>query len=271
MLFTIILHACPGCVLLPAQYIKQGYFDRLKALIESTYNNNDRQRVVLIAHSMGAPTTLYFLTKIVDQTWKDTHLRDYITVSGVWHGTAKSAKAYASGDNEGIWIVPNSQGRSGQRTYPSTAWLLPYPSDTWTKEDILVVTPERNYSAWDYKDLFADMKYSRGYEMFEEVKDLTGALPPPNVTHHCLYGKDVSTPLQFIYKEGEFPDTQPRTISGNGDGSVNIRSLMACERWKGKQSYNVTLLGFSGVEHVDTIRTDDIIQYVDNVVYNSPH
>lgn len=217
---------------------------------------------------MGAPTSLYFLTKFVDQVWKATHIRQYITISGVWRGTAKSAKAFTSGDNEGIWIIPQSQGRAGTRSYPSTAWLLPYPSDTWTKDDVLVVTPERNYTAWDYKALFDDMKYSRGYEMFEEIQNLTGALPPPNVTIHCLYGMDVQTPLQFHYGPGEFPDTQPKTINGNGDGTVNIDSLMACSRWKDQQKFNVTLKGYKGVEHVSTIKTDSIIQYVDSVVYS---
>lgn len=222
---------------------------------------------------MGAPTSLYFFTKVVDQKWKDTYIRDYITISGVWRGTAKSARAFASGDNEGIWIVPSGKGRAGQRTYPSSAWLLPYPSDTWTKDDVLVVTPKRSYSAWDYKDFFADMNYSRGYEMFEETMNLTGALPPPNITLHCLYGSNVNTtPVQFVYTEGQFPDHQPKTISGDGDGTVNIMSLRACERWKGKQSYPVTTRGYSGVEHVDTIRNDDVIKYVDAVVYNNlPH
>ena len=237
------------------------------------YANNGNQRVVLIAHSMGAPTTLYFLTKVVDQNWKDTYIRDYITVSGVWRGCSKAAKAFTSGDNEGIWIVPNSQGRSGQRTYPANAWLLAYPSDTWTKDDVIVVTPERNYSAWDYKDLFDDMNYSRGYEMFEEIKNLTGALPPPNVTLHCLDGTKMDTPLQFHYGPGEFPDTQPKTINGDGDGTVNINSLMACGRWKDQQHYNVTLKGFPGVEHVHTIKTKEIIEYVDSIVYykTPPH
>lgn len=223
--------------------------------------------MVIVAHSMGAPTSLYFLTKLVDHNWKNMYIRDYITLSGVWHGAAKSAHAFVSGDNEGIWIVPSSEGRSSQRTYPSTAWLLPYPSDTWSKDDVIIVTPERNYTAWDYKDLFNDMGYKRGYDMFEEILGLTGDLPPPNVTLHCIYGSEVKTPLQYIYSKGEFPDKQPKTINGDGDGSVNIQSLMACERWKGKQSYNVTLQSFKGVEHVDTIRTPQIISYVDNVVY----
>lgn len=250
------------------QYKEQGFYDRLKDLIESTYTKNGKSPVVLLAHSMGAPTTLYFLTKFVDQPWKDKYLRLYITISGVWHGTAKSAKAFASGDNEGIWIVRQSEGRAGTRTYPSTAWLLPYPSDTWPKDKVLIVTPKRKYTAWDYKDLFADMNYTRGYYMFQEVMNLTGALPPPNVTMHCLYGMDVDTPLNFTYGPGEFPDTQPKTFTGNGDGSVNIDSLKACSRWKDQQPYSVSLKGFSGVEHVHTVKTDSIIQYVDSIVYS---
>ncbi len=255
------------------QYILQGYYQNLRQLIEDTYTNNGHQRVVLLAHSMGAPTTLYFLTEMVDQQWKDTHIRDYITVSGVWHGCAKAAKAFASGDNEGIWIVPNSQGRSGSRTYPANAWLLPYPSDTWPKDKPIVVTPERNYTAWDYKDFFTDMNYTRGYEMFEEIENLTGALPPPNITLHCLYGEKLNTPVQFHYGPGEFPDTQPHIVNGDGDGTVNIDSLEACSRWQGKQSYRVTLKGYPGVEHVHTIKNPDIIAHVDSIVYYTklPH
>lgn len=218
---------------------------------------------------MGAPTTLFFLTKVVDQAWKDTYIRDYITISGVWRGCSKAVKSFASGDNEGIWIVPNSEERPGSRTYPSSAWLLPYPSDTWPKEDLIVFTPERNYSAWDYKDLFADMNYTRGYEMHMETESLTGPLPPPNVTLHCLYGEKMDTPYQFHYGPGEFPDTQPKTICSDGDGTVNIESLKACAQWKDQQPYNVTLKGYPGVEHVHTIKNSDIIAHVDSIVYHT--
>ncbi len=255
------------------QYIEQGYYDRLKQLIENTSSINGNKPVVLVAHSMGSPTTLYFLTKIVDQPWKDKYIRDYITISGVWRGAAKAVKAFVSGDNEGIWIVPNGEGRAGSRTYPANSWLLPFPSeDTWPSTDVIVVTPQRNYSVWDYKDLFQDMKYSRGYDMFLEIQNLTGAMPPPNVTLHCLYGTGVNTPMRFEYGEGQFPDTQPTTITGDGDGTVNINSLMSCKKWIGAQSYNVTLKGFPNVEHVQTIREPDIITYVDGVVYGTlPH
>lgn len=229
--------------------------------------NGNNTRVTLIAHSMGAPTSLYFLTKYVDQQWKDTYLKVYVTVSGVWRGAAKALKAMASGDNEGIVIDKDIWGREGQRSEPSTAWLMPFPSDTWPRETILIVTPEANYSAWDYKVLFDAMKYPRGYEMFEEVKNLTSALPPPNVTTYCFYGDKMQTPVQFIYENpGDFPDTDPKSLYGDGDGTVNIDSLTACKRWQGQQHYPVTLRGFDGVEHVHTIKNDDVISAVEQIV-----
>ena len=150
------------------------YYHNLKGLIEKTYSSNNNQKVVLIVHSMGAINSLYFLTKYVDQAWKDMYLRTYVSIAGVWRGAAKSAKAFASGDNEGIPIDRDIWDREGQRSSPSTAWLLPYPSDTWTKDDVLIVTDKRNYSAWDYEALFQDMKYTRGYEMFLEIYNMTG-------------------------------------------------------------------------------------------------
>ena len=218
---------------------------------------------------MGSPTTLYFLTKFVNQAWKEQHIRVYVTMAGVWHGAGKAAKAFVSGDNEGIIIDRDSWGRSSQRTLPSNAWLLPYPSDTWSPQDVIVVTEKRNYTAWDYKDLFTDMNYTRGYDMFNEIKNLTGQLPPPNITMYCFYGNiHNTTPLQFVYGAGKFPDSEPTTIYGDGDGTVNIQSLRACSRWQGKQPYNVTLREFPGAEHVHTIKNKDVIAAVDAIVYS---
>ncbi len=161
---------------LAVQHLESGYYSNLKTLIEKTYTINGNQKIVLVVHSMGAITSLYFLNKVVDQSWKDMYIRSYISIAGAWQGVAKSVKAFASGDNENIIIDKDIWDRAGQRTSPSTAWLLPNPSDVWPKDDVLVVTDEKNYSAWDYKELFTDMGYPRGYEMYLEVMNLTGII-----------------------------------------------------------------------------------------------
>ena len=107
--------------------------------------------------------------------------------------------------------------------------------------------------------------------MFEEIHDLTGHLPPPNVSMHCLYGTNVGTPLQFVYTSDEFPDKQPKIFYGDGDGTVNIQSLMACGRWKGKHSPSVTMKSFKGISHVQLIKEPSVLKYIDELVYKNSH
>ena len=176
--------------------------------------------------------------------------------------------AFVSGDNEGIFIDRPIWGREAQRSYLSAALLLPYPSDTWTEGDILVVNDNRSYSAWDYYDLFNDISYPQGYAMFEQVFNLTGPLPPPGVPTYCYYGADVKTPLQFIYKGKDFPNTQPTIVYGLGDGTVNDKSLASCERWQQQQTQPVFLKAFSGVEHVAMLKNHPVIQAVQTIAYS---
>lgn len=98
---------------------------------------------------------------------------------------------------------------------------------------------------------------------------------PPGVEVHCLYGYNVSTPDAFSYlnlKGGEktwnWFDYQPDVIEGNGDGTVNIRSLEACQRWKGQQSARVAWQSFHKAEHLDMLRREDIQAYIRAVLLN---
>lgn len=69
---------------------------KLKDLVEHTYAENNNSRVVLIAHSMGAPMGMLFLHG-VSQEWKDKHIDCLVTLSGAWGGSAKAIKVFAIG------------------------------------------------------------------------------------------------------------------------------------------------------------------------------
>lgn len=72
------------------------WFVAFQNLIESTYKNNGNQPVIIIAHSMGSPMTLYFLNRR-SQAWKDKYIKAYITMAGVWGGTVRAMKVFALG------------------------------------------------------------------------------------------------------------------------------------------------------------------------------
>lgn len=74
----------------------QEFFKKLKDLVEHTYAENNNSRVVLIAHSMGAPMGMLFLHG-VSQEWKDKYIECMVTLSGAWGGSAKAIKVFAIG------------------------------------------------------------------------------------------------------------------------------------------------------------------------------
>ena len=58
------------------------YMLQLRKLIETTFEENGNKKVVLFAHSMGAPYTLYFL-RAASKEWKDKFIKSFVTVSGI--------------------------------------------------------------------------------------------------------------------------------------------------------------------------------------------
>lgn len=72
------------------------FFNRLKDLVEETYNNNNQVPVTLLAHSMGGPMSLIFLQR-QSQKWKDKYINCLITLSAVWGGSVKALKVFAVG------------------------------------------------------------------------------------------------------------------------------------------------------------------------------
>lgn len=74
----------------------QDYFIKLKSLVEDTYIENGNKSIMLIAHSMGGPMSLYFLNSQT-QEWKDRYIKSLVTLSGAWGGSVKAVKVYAIG------------------------------------------------------------------------------------------------------------------------------------------------------------------------------
>ena len=66
------------------QLNQRGYYTALKQLVEQMYKENNNTKVTLVAHSLGGPVSLYFLTSIVTQEWKDTYIDSYIPLAGAW-------------------------------------------------------------------------------------------------------------------------------------------------------------------------------------------
>ena len=147
--------------------------------------------------------------------------------------------------------------RSISHTFPSYCFLLSRASVS--NDQVLVVTPTRNYTASDYEQLFTDIGYPQGYVQFREYEVLD--FSPPNVTTYCFYGLGIPTPETFVYDVG-FPNS---IINGEGDLAVNRASLEVCLRWA-DSAYPFNSTVFQGVDHVGIMTNPRVLQAVGCIV-----
>ena len=130
---------------------------------------------------------------------------------------------------------------------------------------VIIQTANQNYSLSNLEKFFLDIQYPDAINISRQVPPVWTD-EPPNVPLYCLYGTGVPTPEQFVYGKDEFPDTFPETLFGDGDGTVNIRSLKACHSFVGKQKQQVVIKSFSNAEHMGIIGDARLIEYVKNLI-----
>ena len=182
---------------------------------------------------MGNPVMNYFYHHYVDSDWKAKYIKSHISLAGAWGGSMQIVKLFASGYNMDYYrvILPPSALRGMQRSFTSSAYLFPH-KDLWKKNEFFATTVDhKNYSSANIKEFFYDIQYPVGYEQYKMASPAL-ILDAPGVEVHCLYGTGVKTPENLTWAKGYFPDYQPTIIYGDGDGTVNIRSLRVCKQWE---------------------------------------
>ena len=91
-------------------------------------------------------------------------------------------------------------------------------------------------------------------------------LEAPGVEVHCIHGVNVSTPAALSYSKSKSYEKQPDVITGDGDGTVNVRSLQGCQRWIGKQKEDVFYHQVVGAEHLAILNNAEVKAYIAKVL-----
>ncbi|CAK5008111.1 unnamed protein product [Meloidogyne enterolobii] len=246
------------------------YFVKLKHLIETLFYKNGNQKIFIMAHSMGNCMANYFYHNFVNQAWKDKFLEGHISLAGAWGGSTQVIKVYASGYNMDHWrvVLPPSRLRTMQRSFTSSALLFPSPK-LWGPNETFVITPRKNYSLSNIEDFFNDIEFPQGLEHWKSESPSL-IIDPPGVKVYCIYGSEVKTPEQYIwYHNWLFPDYQPYISYGNGDGTVNLRSLSVCKQWSSDNNsgYQVNITVLDGADHMGILNDDRTIELIKNIIF----
>lgn len=243
-----------------------GYFTAFQQMIEDAYNVN-KSKVAFVAHSMG---NLFFLTflQTVTQEWKDQYVLTYIAVSPPWVGAIEAVQSLTSGYDFSIPYLFPSAAKVVQRTFASNYFLLPYPK--FYGNQVLVSTPSKNYTAMNYQELLNDLGLPEMYTPWTLSFNLANPYQPPGVNTFCLYGYNVSTLHQETFSSDDF-DKSPKSIMGDGDGTVPIESLTFCNNWIGMTNKTLVVKGYKGQEHVNVMIYPPFIQDVLTAIFNTTY
>ena len=72
--------------------------------------------------------------------------------------------------------------------------------------------------------------------------------------------------LDFRYDV--FPSGSSELIKGDGDGTVNLKSLASCQAWQTQQTEAVTLKTFQNVDHMGLLSNVQAVNYVQSIVHS---
>ncbi|CAL8461900.1 g1431 [Coccomyxa elongata] len=236
-----------------------GFFQNLTNLVEHAVVSNEGQAATIVAHSLGCLVSLSFLTG-KSQEWLDKHVSSLVAISAPWGGSVTALKGSISGDNFDISIIPHDLLRPVQSTAPSGPWLFPSPKH-WG-DSVLVQTGKHNYTAKDALQLLKDLNLTQQAAVYPRVHNLTYPLPKVNFKVHCMYGTGRDTDEGYVYDVDAFnasaPSAPSKVMKGDGDGTVNTRSLEACKELGDK----ATLKFFGNASHTGILADKRLLKEV---------
>uniref|UniRef100_A0A6G1SLI2 Group XV phospholipase A2 n=1 Tax=Aceria tosichella TaxID=561515 RepID=A0A6G1SLI2_9ACAR len=239
------------------------FFDDLKNLIENHYIMNNYRPVTLICHSMGCLNSLYLLNRQTDN-WKEVYVRRLISLAAPWGGSFKAISAMLYGDDLGIPLLSHQKLQKLQSSFPSLMYLFPR-EPTFNRNRILVETPTNNYTLENLDKLFVDANLLDQREMWLDTKEIASNLKAPNVELWCLYGVGSATPTKIIYKDS-FNSGKYSEVEGDGDGTVNLDSLRACEYFGDQQEKPVYTRMFRNVDHIGILRGSEAASFISTFI-----
>eukprot|EP00884_Botryococcus_braunii_P008556 jgi/Botrbrau1/17701/Bobra.0166s0125.1 len=231
-----------------------GFYENLTDLVETAVKRNGRAAVI-ITHSMGGLVIGAWLAHM-PRPWRSKHVAAFIPISAPFGGTVSAVLGSVSGNTFDIRFLPHNLLRPIQSTSPSGPFLFPQP-DLWGTEVIVELEGGRKYTAHNFVDLLHDLGLKQQEDVYPHVVNLTWPPTDLGLPVYCIFGEGVPTDERYIYEIQEFNKSDPPAPKfvqlGPGDGSVNARSLEACQRF-GKLTSVVRLQNASHTAILSDIR-----------------
>ncbi|KAH0988371.1 hypothetical protein GBA52_015548 [Prunus armeniaca] len=242
-------------------HVGSKFLQDLKDLIENASTSNGGRPVILVSHSLGGLFALHLLNRNTP-SWRRKFIKHFVSLSTPWGGTVDEMLTFASGNTLGVPLVDPLLVREEQRSSESNLWLMPNPK-LFGRKTPLVITPNATYSASDIPQFLSDIGFEQGIHPFKtRVLGLMDQLVAPGVPITCVFGSGVKTAETLFYGNKGF-DEQPEIVYGDGDGTVNMVSLMAHESlWSDVKNQTLKTIRIPGVSHTAILKDEGALDQI---------
>lgn len=241
------------------------FLEDLKGLIENASASNGGKKVILMSHSLGGLFAIQLLNRN-PLSWRQKYIKHFVALSAPWGGTVNEMLTFASGYTLGIPIVNPLLVRAEQRSSESNLWLLPSPT-LFGGTKPLVITKDRNYTAYEISHFLRDIGFPEGVYPYESrILPMIEDTEAPEVPVTCIIGSGVRTPESLFYMNGDF-DEQPDVFYGDGDGVVNMVSLLGLQLlWKYEKNQSLEVIKIGGVSHTGMLKDKAALDTITGVI-----
>lgn len=236
----------------------------LRDLVEVASASNGGKPVILLSHSLGGLFVLELLHRS-PPSWVQKYVRHFITLSAPWGGTVEEMLTLASGYTLGLPLVDPLIVRAEQRSSESNLWLLPNPIVFGSTRALVIAPGNVSYTAKDIPQFLNDIGFPEGVSPYESrtVPLIERLSMAPGVPMTCIVGTGVRTPETLFYGQERGFDGRPDVIYGDGDGTVNMASLLALEiLWKGAKGQELKVIRLPGVSHVSILKDQGALEKI---------
>ncbi|XP_055309524.1 phospholipase A2 group XV-like [Sitodiplosis mosellana] len=165
---------------------------------------------------------ILYFLQQMPQEWKDKYVKQVITLSTPWGGSIQAIQAISVGYDFGAELIQNNKMKQVQETCD-----ISLPNAVEMRKDLALF---ENYTA-------------------------------PGAELHCLYGNNVGDTVDRLEFDAAY-NGNPTLVKGNGDGTVNRRSLIGCGHWEKAQSQKIYQQEYQGIEHYNMLSNAAPINYI---------
>mmetsp|Transcript_24288 Transcript_24288/g.72528 ORF Transcript_24288/g.72528 Transcript_24288/m.72528 type:complete len:459 (+) Transcript_24288:35-1411(+) len=287
---TTILGACPAAGAAPPTPAWKGYdfryggirpqdnpeaalYPMLSAHITDLVNRTGKK--VLIRGCSGGTINGYAFMMSQPKEWRQKHILAFLAVAPVFGGTITSVSSIVYGWQVGGGDVGRCIGRSVAVKLPSVLWMWPHPGEgigEWNKTEVIVQTPARNYTAYDFDRLLTDIGLTETEKIYAiEKNDFLAKFEPPMVDTYVFYGYGINTAAGYSFRHnfsvktdgpGVCPPSDQSTLSrpwDDGDVTAPRRSCARAQAWAeahAREGYVLRNVGYKGQAHGCDCKTD---------------